>query len=166
MIRFALIAYLSAFMAFGPALCCCNLRQLSSLCADANCCGKSSSGLDVEPHHHHCDGKHQHSHHSKQSENRPTPSKNRDDSPNTPSHDSDDCPCKEQRSNLVSAPGPQAADSHGPLELSLERTLATACLATATNIGLADCRLQAGDDERPALLFGREMLRAFQTLRC
>jgi hypothetical protein len=164
-IRFALIAYLSAITALGPALCCCNLRQLSSLCNGPQCCGKTAKATDSSHHHHHCDGNHHHRHHVSEGERDGSRRPENDGPPKTPSRDSDDCPCKEHRSNLVSAPGPESANSHGSVDLSFARVPLPIFLAAERSISDASHGVSLGDETR-CLLFGRGILRAYQTLRC
>jgi hypothetical protein len=152
-IRFAIVAYLSAATAFGPAVCCCNLRQFSSRFANSQCCGAWSS---------HRDGKHFQCRYCKPSSSFDASlPKRRNDAP---CPGSDRCPCRRQRSNLASAPDP--ASPTGLPQASVEWPMPIDCQASSTNTGLGNRRLQRGDDERPALLFGRGILRAYQMLRC
>lgn len=164
MIRVAFVAYLSMMAAIGPALCCCNLRHLVAGSDASTCCGKiaskSGSADDHAGHdhagHNHKHGGHTH-HHAKVADSATPPA----DTNSLPQrHDGEDCPCGRQ-DDLI-AVGPEAANaldlqSHGSL-------LFAVALPIQVQIFAAD---EAEIPHvRPALLAGREMLRAYQIMRC
>lgn len=170
MARFALIAYLSVTTVIGPALCCCNLGQIVSLASDSNCCGKRLAKADPRPHHHehgkHGHGKHEHcDHHQRQ-----TPASNNPAGSNeqpTPTHDDHpkNCPCERHYATLIPAPGAEnPASEHGSSLFGIAFGFVVLPELAKPDLFSADC--QPGANGKPALLFGREMLRAYKTLRC
>ena len=162
MFRVALIAYLSLTTVFGPLLCCCNAQQLLSATDGLKkCCGKSAV-LDTEAHaahaHHHGHAHHGHAHSpaEKTPESKQAPLNNE--------HDGQDCPCGKHHASLVAtvaAEGLQlkAVEWHAQTWFVL-----ITLLPKLPRIDAESASLIA--QIRPADLYGREILRAYQIMRC
>lgn len=160
MIRFALTAYLSLMAALGPALCCCNLRYLLAGSDTTSCCGKmhakAGSGADHNHHDHsHTHGDHPHHHHA-QARGPASPAESKSLPEN---HDGEDCPCGGQ-DELVAA-GSDAKT----LVLPNQGTLIFA-VALPIQLQVSAAEATSIPQVRPSLLAGRELLRAYQIMRC
>lgn len=155
MTRWLLIAYLSITTVLGPALCCCNLALFLPVRAKVNCCGKAIAKVE-QPHHHDDHAEHVHHHSSHASEQ----------SPATPhDHDPANCPCERHHAKLVAVPGSQGLEVERSSELSFGSAFGFVILPVADfRLFVGDCQL--GTEAMPPSLFGREMLRAYQTMRC
>ncbi len=159
MIRVALIAYLSLTMVLGPLLCCCNAQQLlSTHDGPKKCCGKSAAP--------HFDGstakRLAHNHHHPHSSSKD--SSKSDPAPAPDEHDGQNCPCGKHHANLVAT-----AESGGIQSKVAELPVLTWHVALATlsvRFGFdTDCVSMIAKN-RPAILYGREILRAYQVMRC
>ncbi len=161
MLKIAVIAYLSLTTVLGPALCCCNAQQLFSILEGSTCCGKLASGeiSESEPYSH-C-SHHGHAHH-RHEHPATTGNDTTDDLPPAGhQHDKQDCPCGEHHATLVAAT--DAANWNRTDLLSqtwFELALATPALP---EFGGPKAVLVVAT---PAHLYGREMLRAYQIMRC
>lgn len=166
MIRIALTAYLSLMAALGPALCCCNLRYLLAGADTFSCCGKMHAkavpGADHQGHaahnhhgHSHQHGDHPHHHHAQGSS--PAAPANSTSLPQN--HDGKDCPCGGQ--DELIAIGTDAK----PLVLQNQATLLFA-VALPIQLQVSVVEATSIPQVRPSLLAGRELLRAYQIMRC
>lgn len=169
MIRFALTAYLSLMAALGPALCCCNLRHLLAGSDTSSCCGKmhakASPGADRHGHSHHghshAHGDHAHHHHAHHHHaHAPGPASPVDSNPLPQNHDGKDCPCGGQDELIAVGANDAKApvlQNHGALLFAVALPIQPQASAVeATSI----------PQVRPSLLAGRELLRAYQIMRC
>lgn len=164
MFRVALIACLSVTTALGPALCCCNAQQLFSMVARTSCCGKSPTAPDQDAAlaeqgaHAHCLGHHGHKH---------PPGKdaaNTNVDPVSHEHDGQNCPCGNRQAGQVAT-----STENGPLkvlEFKAQTWLVPAAILPASLSEFDALKASSLDRDRPADLFGREMLRAYQIMRC
>lgn len=161
MFRIAFVAYLSMMAALGPALCCCNLRHLLAGSDTSSCCGKmhakSGHGADHSGHvaHSHKHGDHSHHHHAQ------VPGSASPANPTSlpQNHDGEDCPCGGQ--DELIAVGTDA-------KASVLQNQGTLLFAVALPIQLQVSTVGATSipQVRPFLLAGRELLRAYQIMRC
>lgn len=166
MIRIAFVAYLCLMAALGPALCCCNLRQWLPGSESSLCCGKIGLKTDHGVHHHdgaHSHGKHSHkhdghSHHHANSTDSASVPANTDSLPQK--HDGEECPCGRQ-DDLIAV----GQDSTKVLDLQSHGTFLFA-VALPVKLQLDVVDAASIPQVRPALLAGREMLRAYQIMRC
>lgn len=165
MMRAVFIAYLAISAALGPAVCCCQLRQLVSTDAVATgCCGNAAAELRIEPSSHSCCA---HEPRELTSVSNPKGFANtdllRDSQENSPAPCKSHCPCGRHEPGLLansvslvsfsasmSWPAPKFTVDFSALSWGRE------FLATGTPL----------DFSRPAALAGREMLRAYHILRC
>jgi hypothetical protein len=170
MFRVAVIAYLSLATVMGPSLCCCNARQLFAVAGTSTCCGQSTSTATAHSHsgrhkHQHGHG-HKHSHgHEHVAADHPHSAAPGEQSPQKPcEHDDKNCPCGNRQAKLVAIPSGEG--SHGQaLELQSEFFNHLAVdLPVLPEFDVKEASTTA--HIRPADLFGRDMLRAYQTLRC
>ena len=160
-VRAAFIAYLTLATVLGPNLCCCNMQQLLSLTHGSSaCCGKNSSSAAAADHQHHLAG-HTHNHGSSHADSR-TPAHESQQAPCD--HGSRDCPCGQHHAKLVATPpseGVQVRNSDSPDHIFC--AVAIGVLFSAEFDGRDASAIAHAN---PASLYGREMLRAYQTLRC
>ena len=161
MLRVALIAYLGLTTVLGPLLCCCNAQQLFVLVAGTTCCGKlAQRDVPVPKPHDHC-SHHGHSHHPHDS-----PVAKDNETSGLPSgeqrHDKHDCPCGEHHAKLVAVVTDVAHWNGGDLIGQPWSALAV------STFGLPEFGGYLADHTAgiPAHLYGREILRAYQIMRC
>ncbi len=170
MFRYLLISQLILTTVLGPALCCCTARRLFGIDKESACCeaetAPSQNKAASKNHHTHRHVHSQHLHvHS--SDRHAGALRKVSTSPNaTPirrGHDKKECPCKAHRSRLLAVVAKNLQfttvddisfiamelSPSGPLQLEFDARRATLD---------ALCR--------PANLFGREILRAYQCIRC
>ena len=164
MFRVALIAYLSLTTILGPSLCCCNSQQLFSLVAGLKCCGKpvaprsDAELVQVERHaHHHGFAHHRHEH-------SPAPaSAKTDPAPVRQEHDEENCPCGKHYASMVAVVTDgvpiKAVEMRNPTGFVPDSLLPVLSESDLENVSLIGPR-------RHADLYGREMLRAYQIMRC
>lgn len=149
--RFTLIAYLSLMTVLGPLLCCCSAQRLAShsnvahssvnrrdqrIGSQAPCCQKRGSKKQVA---------------------------NGDKSPDTNEHDRSQCPCKDHQVNLVAT---AVSDAHWKTVESCDQTWPYPSVGQ-TSLANFEFRLTSITiDQNPTGLYGRELLRAYQILRC
>jgi hypothetical protein len=165
MIRVSLIAYLSLASALGPALCCCNARRLVALVQASSsqslsCCSSHSktatSPAHLHRHHHHHGGAaHDHAHSA-------APSHDSNEKPCK--HDGKSCPCGRHQANLVATPVRDSSRVAAPALHDGQFHVVPLKLSVLPEIDLQEVSISA--HARPAHLFGTEILRAYQTLRC
>ena len=164
MFRVALIAYLSLTTVLGPALCCCNAQQLFSVVNGSSCCGKlvaQHSDAKTAQHaaHDHHDG---HAHHRHESSPAKDTSKS-EQAPVSHDHDGQNCPCGRHHASLVAA----VADSVQSKAVEMQNQTWSVLVAILTVVPEFDVREASINAQlRPADLYGREILRAYQILRC
>ena len=162
MLRVAFIAYLCLTTVLGPSLCCCSAQQLVAMVEGMKCCGKRAhSEFSVPERHEHC-SHHGHAHHRHETPEAKDNQATNGLPPAGHKHDKQNCPCGEHHSKLVAALTNVAHWNGGDLHSSIVSVLAVATPASPEvhgNLAL----LTAG---RPAHLYGREMLRAYQVMRC
>lgn len=159
MIRFAFTAYLSLMAALGPALCCCNLRYLLAGSDTSSCCGKmhAKAGSDRHGHSHHGHS-HTHGNHHHHAQT-PGPRSPADAKSLPQNHDGKDCQCGGQ-DKLIAA-GTDAKT----LVLQNQGTLLFA-VALPIQLQVSAAQATSIPQVRPSLLAGRELLRAYQIMRC
>ena len=164
MLRVAVIAYLSLTTVVGPALCCCNARQLFSFveASGNHCCGKPAKEVAAPSHSHSHKHHHGHEHVADHHPDSPAPVER---SPQTPcEHDNQDCPCGNRQATLVATAAGERTNVQA-LELQSQFFNHPAVdLPVLPEFDLTEASTTA--HIRPADLYGREMLRAYQTLRC
>ncbi len=164
MFRTALFAYLSLATAFGPMLCCCSMQKLLGASETSSCCKQAG----VQQPKSHCHAKTSHgkasSHHHGQSQDE----KDRglsEKSPGQHDHEGGECPCGRRHAKLL-------ASSNAPVLPQLTIDLPTPnwplpadrCIPSQVAITASIRSMIARF--RPADLYGREILRAYQILRC
>lgn len=165
MLRFALTAYLSLTTVIGSALCCCTVESVLPKSKHSVCCGSKPGSLasapsTVKPHtHKHGSGHGDHSH-------SPPGTASNEVQRNSPAeHNDKPCGCDQRHAKLVAlVPEPT---SHQAGSRDSGAGLFDLELFTLP-IGLDHSLLHASalTELRPVPLFGREMLRAYQILRC
>ncbi len=156
MFRFALIAYLSLTTVFRPALCCCATVQILP---GSKCCSVATTGRPLEHKSHKnlpwacqvlkpvLDGKHP------QPDQKPTPC----------DPDGKSCPCGKQFAKM-------AFTASAGIQLSYVDVDQSACAAHLLSV----VDIQSVDTQQVSFLahswhsdrYGREMLRAYQIMRC
>lgn len=164
--RVALITYLSLTTVFGPLLCCCNAQQLLSATDGLKiCCGKSAD-LKSEAHsgeraahaHRHAHADHSHSH----SPAGKTPEPTR--APLDNEHDGQDCPCGKHHASLVATVAAEGLQLRAVEWHAQTWFVLVALLPNLPKVDAESASLIA--QMRPAVLYGREILRAYQIMRC
>lgn len=165
MFRVALIAYLSLTSVLGPLLCCCNAQQLlSATDGSKKCCGKSAA-LHSESHaaehvaHAHSHGHVHHSHSHSPVDNTPEP----EQAPLNDDHDGQDCPCGKHHASLVAAAVTGGVQMNAG-ELQTQTWFVLVALLPGPEFNAENASILA--QIRPANLYGREILRAYQIMRC
>jgi len=158
MFRASLVVYLTLATVLGPVLCCCNAQRLFSSVEGSKCCRKGSAAQVAHNDAH----DHGHAHHEHQ--HPPTPdAANSQSAPVRHEHDDESCPCGKHHVSLVVAvpAGMQlkAADLQTPTWYIL-----VALLPALPEIDAQNSSINA--QVRPADLYGREILRAYQIMRC
>jgi hypothetical protein len=163
MFRVVLIAYLNLTTVIGPALCCCNAKQLVSMANGSKCCGKpaarrSDAQLAHDDGHDHHDG---HAHH--RHEHLPAKGTKSNQAPVPHEHGGQNCPCGKHHANLV------AAVTDGVQAKAVEMQNQTcfvlvSILPVVPEFDVHEASINA--HRRPADLYGTEILRAYQILRC
>jgi hypothetical protein len=160
MLRLVTIAYLSITSVLGPAFCCCAAQGIFSVGeASTTCCEKPASASSHAAHGHRGDHEHGHHHHKHRP---PKVAVQSESAPVQNEHDSHDCSCGEHQPSLVNG-----AHDGGNWDVAgqSQTWLATAGMVPT----LADVDGQhvlALAHARPANLFGRGILRAYQVMRC
>lgn len=154
MFRLAFIAYLSLIAALGPALCCCSLRHVQAGAGQSTCCGHSAGHGHVHRHKH---GEHAHSHTGIDPHSTSAPA---DSSSLPPNHDGQDCPCGRQREIALAVDvGAKILESHRFSSFEF-------FVALPIQPVLNPIQATTIPSVKPAMLAGREMLRAYQIMRC
>jgi hypothetical protein len=164
MLRVAVIAYLSLATVLGPSLCCCNARQLFSLVetSGSHCCGKPSTGVSASAHNHSHKHHHGHEHVAENHFKSPAPVER---SPQTPcEHDNQDCPCGNRQASLIAT---ATSEGTSVQALELQSQFFNQLAVDLPVLPEFDVKAASATAHiRPADLYGREMLRAYQTMRC
>lgn len=166
MFRFVLTAYLSLTTVFGPAFCCCLVESILSRSKHAGCCESKTHSLassgKTSKHHDHKHGV-GHNHHSHHTSKKLANEKSRPKDPAGP--ENRPCGCDHRHAKLIAL----KSDSTS-LEVSSRNLLANDFDGNALSLyvfsDLDNPPVSPFAELRPALLFGREMLRAYQILRC
>ena len=164
MAHLALVAYLSLTTVLGPALCCCNAQQLFSVFNGSSCCGRPvarSSDVHAAQHaaHDHQHG-HAHHHHGTSPKKDPSQSKQR---PMPHDHDGQNCPCGRHHASLVAA----VTDSIQSKAVEMQNLTWSVLVTNSPVLPEFDAQEASINAQlRPADLYGREILRAYQILRC
>ena len=162
MLKIALIAYLCLTTVLGPALCCCNAQQLFSMAEGAKCCGERELRELPGPQPlAHC-SHHGHAHHRHEKPMAKDSDKTDKLPPAGHNHDKQNCPCGEHHAKLVAAVTNVAHYNGGDLQ---GQTWSFLAVATPT-LPVFDGHLAVLIAARPAHLYGREILRAHQIMRC
>ena len=164
MIRIALITYLTISAALGPAFCCCQIGQIvPGFESTSSCCNSRAVSADHDCHSNksciHHDGVADHHSASYRTDDRQQPSE--DQRPQSPCKPN--CPCgKHDPGMLVSSVGEVSIFGSSVL-FGTDWLLGTSSPTTLTDLPGKTANFL---DVRPALLSGREILRAYQTMRC
>lgn len=162
MLRSVLITYLCLATVVGPSLCCCNAQRLIAMVEGVKCCGKRAHSEIPSPERHkHC-SHHEHAHHHHAKPELPNSEATKDISPAEHQHDKQNCPCGEHHAKLVATLTVVANWNGVDLQNSTLGILANLMLALPE----VHVNVAVSTDERPAHLYGREMLRAYQIMRC
>ena len=166
MFRVALIAYLSTTTVLGPLLCCCNAQQLFSMMDGSKCCGNPTARhSDAEParnttHGHH----HGHAHHHHEHSPVKATSKS-DQAPAQNEHDGHNCPCGKHHASMVAAVVTSGVQLKAvELQTQPPQFVLVDLLPVLTALDAEYASMIA--KLRPANLYGREILRAYQIMRC
>lgn len=163
MFRFGLIAYLGLTTVFGPLVCCCSARELIGLLnsqrfwntrASRSVVEGSRLSKKIRSDKADCCHKHSPKHGTS---NRP------ENVPPYNEHDGSNCPCGQHQATLVTVAindtdvkAPEGSDQFWTsLIASLPSINCVNCLATSINV-----------HNPPAGLYGRDLLRAYQIMRC
>lgn len=164
MFRASLIAYLALTTVLGPVLCCCNAQRLFLSVEGTKCCGKPVvQGADAQAAHE--DGhEHHHGHAHHQHEHSPAPDvANPEPAPVRHEHDEENCPCGKHHASMVAAVTDsvklKSVETQNQTWFVLVSLLPVPSEFDAENSSIIAHR-------RPADLYGREMLRAYQIMRC
>lgn len=160
MIRFALIAYLSLTTVFRPALCCCLAKQVLS---DSTCCHTTVDSTSATEQHRHKPHKHCHGHAKFPKPSlaeRHTPPE-RMPTPCDP--DGEKCPCGKQFVSMAftAAAGLQTS-SFDVQDSTWAAPLVILSAVSPSDTSQTSLLAQGRRSDR----FGREMLRAYQIMRC
>jgi hypothetical protein len=169
MLRVAFIAYLCLTTIFGPSLCCCNAQQLVAMVEGVKCCGKRAhKEFSVPERHEHC-SHHRHAHQRHETlearHNETTsdlPPAGHELPPAGDEHDKHNCPCGQHHAKLVATLTNVVHGNGGDLQSQMRFVLAIQMPALPE----FDGPLAVFSAARPAHLYGREMLRAYQIMRC
>lgn len=164
MIRVVLIAYLSLATVLGPALCCCNAQQLFSMGNGSTCCTRAvlrhsdaENTQNASHHHHHANAQHHHEHSTakdtSKSDQRTAPRK----------HGGSSCPCGKHYASLVAALTDGPPSNAGEVQ-NQKWSVLVAALPAMPAVAVLETFVLA--HRGPAKLYGREILRAYQILRC
>lgn len=169
MLRVAFIAYLCLTTVLGPSLCCCNAQQLVAMVEGVKCCGKRAhKEFSVPERHEHCShhGHARHRHETPGAKDNETtnemPPAGRELPPAGDEHDKQNCPCGQHHTKLVAALANVVLWHGGDLNSMALSVLTVATPALPEFHG----NLAVLTAARPAHLYGREMLRAYQIMRC
>lgn len=160
MIRFALIVYLSLTTVLRPALCCCMAKELLS---GSTCCSTKVALEPVAASHAHKPHKNCRGHAKPSRESASQKSAKTEQKQNPCEQDRSTCPCGKSFASMAIS----ASDGfqHGSVEVQSK---------TWTEQSLSHTVLPASDVQQTSLLaqgrhsdrYGREMLRAYQIMRC
>jgi len=157
MFRVVLTAYLSLTTVLGPALCCCNVQQLFSMVNGSKCCGKPvarHSDAKLAQHAAHDHHRHEHS---------PAKDASKSEQPPAHEHDGQNCPCGNHHAKLVAAVTGDVQSKAVEMQNQTWSVLVT-IFPVVPKFDVHEASIIA--HLRPADLYGREILRAYQTLRC
>ena len=171
MFRFLLTTYLCLGAAFAPLLCCCALQHHSTTPSTGLCCHNSAA--DSARKHDHHRGEHQ-AHHRHDGDNGhgsaaqvATDKEQPGDEGTSKQPDPDSCPCGKQLLKLATVSTPKAQFSSGDITttwLHLLFVLPVSAVSDATDV--ASAASHRFRDGPPVSLAGRDMLRAYQIMRC
>ncbi len=162
MFKILLTAYISLVAASGPLLCCCTLQHLTTAAGGKGCCAKTAAFIEHEHHAGHEHHSHQPGHHHHGTV------KPRTNDEGQPSHaaspqlcDEERCGCDQDEKHLATLPQSHSSEQRGDSNAhwSFVPVISASLLLRFT---AAQERLIS--DTAPILLYGREMLRAYQIL--
>lgn len=159
MFRAALIAYLSLATVFGPLLCCCSMQKLFGASESTFCCKKSVAQQSKS----HCHAKGGSHHHGQSHEEKG--SKAGTSSPVQHDHEDGECPCGRRHANLLASSNAPAVHQM-TIELPVQSWPLLADCCTPSQVTITASIASMSSKLRPADLYGREILRAYQILRC
>ncbi len=163
MIRTALYVYLVTSLALGPAFCCCRIDQFFPGSSSKPCCVKRTLALTESPSRSECHCSHEATASHEYAATRDVTKPSSDDKRPTNSPCDSKCPCgKHDPGILVAAVHAPTASASAPL-IHAGWELCSFWSLVSVEISGKPTEL---DREKPALLSGREILRAYQTLRC
>ena len=157
MFRVAFIAYLSLATVFGPLLCCCNMQRLLGSPTNRYCCQRQ-----VECHKsQHCKSCERHRSNS-QSEKDAQATEN---SSHRHAPPGGECPCGRRHATMLASGGSSQSLSHSTIDIpTLQWPLPIDTLPVQASVVASITSMIA--KFRPADLYGREILRAYQIMRC
>lgn len=162
MLRVAFIAYLCVTTVLGPSLCCCNAQQLVAMVEGAKCCGKPAhKELSVPEPRGHC-SHHTDAHHRHAKPEAKDTEKSSDLPPAWHQHDKQSCPCGDHQAKLVATLTNAVHGNCGDLNCTGLPILEVGTPALPELHG--DLAVLAA--ARATHLYGRELLRAYQIMRC
>ena len=162
MLRVAFIAYLCVTTVLGPSLCCCNAQQLVAMVEGIKCCGKRAhKEISVPERHGHC-SHHADAHHRHAPPNAKDTETRNELPPAGHQHDKQNCPCGEHHAKLVASLTNVVHGNGGDLNGTALTILAVGTPALPALHG--DSAVLTAT--RAAHLHGRELLRAYQIMRC
>lgn len=167
MFRIAVIAYLSLATVLGPSLCCCNAGQLFSgvtRCKGDDLPSRSAKAKSSRHHHEHCQGHAHGQQKHKLAHQHGSTCTNKHSSQNPCDHENQGCPCGNRQAKLVAISPVEGSHSQ---VVSMQAQLLSALAFVVAVVPELDLReVTTTAHIHPNDLFGREMLRAYKTLRC
>ena len=161
MLRFALSAYLSGAVVFGPALCCCTIEGIFANGAVASACGHEG-GCQSQGQHA-ARGHHAHSH-AAHSDSAPAQKSNDESTPCDHGHGK--CPCKQHRETMAS---PEPSHDVSQRSLASQSDFFSAFSFAVLPFSSLEKDIASTlwpGDFRPSGVYGREILRAYHKLQC
>jgi hypothetical protein len=173
MFRLVVITYLTISAALGPAFCCCHINKIFPWLGSTSCCGKANASL-TEPNQH----SHRHSHYSGGSADHhpdkdighPDKDIGFDTANNQLQPDSNHeshkpceskCPCGKEDPGLIVS----YSDASSLVAISVGMAWPFVDYSSLAQTELSGKAAISGI-KTPAALSGREILRAYQTMRC
>jgi hypothetical protein len=157
MFRIAFIAYFSFATVFGPLLCCCNMQRLLGSPINRSCCQRQFECHKSQ----HCKACERNRSKS-QSEEASQATKN---SSHRHDHPGGKCPCGRRQATMLASSGSSQSLSNSTIDIpTLQWPIPIASLPEQAAVVASITSMFA--KFRPADLYGREILRAYQILRC
>jgi hypothetical protein len=157
MFRVAFIAYLSLATVFGPLLCCCNMQRLLGSPTNRSCCQPQVECRKAQ----HCKSCERHRSNS-QGENDAQATENSSHRHDQPGGE---CPCGRRHATMLASGENSQSLSYSTINLpTFQWPLSIDSLPVHASVEASITSMIA--KFRPADLYGREILRAYQILRC